>query len=162
MAPDLLLHPIFDVAEALAGVSNREVVHPPPEHRIDQAYYPVNRLRPVSAKHPFEPAHQRRPLFELGRVMRPHRSAHTAKSAEVKSQKPEAITSFQVDYTALFIIDFNLQGGSGAGYRFDFDLVLRANEPAYDQRARGLAVAHDLGANSAQLTDVRQIWQNGL
>jgi hypothetical protein len=28
MAPDLLLHPIFDVAEALTGVSNREEVHP--------------------------------------------------------------------------------------------------------------------------------------
>src|SRR4029077_802996 len=40
LAPDLLLHPIFDVAEALTGVSNREVVHPAPEHRIDQAYYP--------------------------------------------------------------------------------------------------------------------------
>ena len=28
MAPDLLLHPIFDVAEALTGVPDREVVHP--------------------------------------------------------------------------------------------------------------------------------------
>ena len=34
-----------------------------------------NRLRPVSAEHLFERPHQRRPLFELGRVMRPHRSA---------------------------------------------------------------------------------------
>jgi uncharacterized protein len=33
MAPDLLLHPISDVAEALTGVSNREVVYPPPEHQ---------------------------------------------------------------------------------------------------------------------------------
>src|SRR6187402_3054573 len=30
MAPDLLLHPIFDEAEALAGVPHREVVHPSP------------------------------------------------------------------------------------------------------------------------------------
>ena len=29
VAPDLLLYPIFDVAEALTGVPNREVVHPP-------------------------------------------------------------------------------------------------------------------------------------
>src|SRR5215475_15610564 len=75
MAPDLLLNPIFDVAEALTGVSNREVVHPTPEHRIDQAYHPVNRLRPVSAKHLFELAQKRRSLFELGRIMRPHHSA---------------------------------------------------------------------------------------
>jgi hypothetical protein len=75
MAPGLLFHPIFDVAEALTGVSNREVVHPPLELRIDQAYHPVNRLRPVSAKHLFELEQKRRPLFELGRVMRPHHSA---------------------------------------------------------------------------------------
>jgi hypothetical protein len=49
MAPDLLLHPVFDEAEALAGMPHREVVHPPPEHRIDQVYHPFNRLRPVSA-----------------------------------------------------------------------------------------------------------------
>src|SRR5215471_11537576 len=30
MAPDLLFHPVFDVAEALAGVPQGEVVHPPP------------------------------------------------------------------------------------------------------------------------------------
>src|SRR4029077_4193879 len=91
MAPDLLLHPIFDEAEALAGVSNREVVHPPPEHRIDQAYYPVNQPRPLSAKPLFEPAQKRRPLFELRRVMRPHRSAETAEVAEVEPKEAEAL-----------------------------------------------------------------------
>src|ERR1700757_2797669 len=30
LAPDLLLHPILDEAEALTGVPNREVVHPSP------------------------------------------------------------------------------------------------------------------------------------
>src|SRR5271166_2386381 len=29
MAPDLLFHPVFDEAEALAGMSDREVIHPP-------------------------------------------------------------------------------------------------------------------------------------
>src|SRR6516164_9002883 len=57
----------------------------------------------------FELPHQCRPLFELGRVMRPPRSASTAEGAEVEAQKPEAFTSLKVDYTALFIIDFNLQ-----------------------------------------------------
>src|ERR1700722_10580867 len=75
MAPDLLLHPIFDVAEALTRVPDREVVHPPPQHLIDQAYHPLNRLRSVSTEHLLELPHQRRPLFELGRVVRPHRSA---------------------------------------------------------------------------------------
>src|ERR1700692_177481 len=29
MTPDLLLHPVFDEAEALAGMPHREVIHPP-------------------------------------------------------------------------------------------------------------------------------------
>jgi glyoxylase-like metal-dependent hydrolase (beta-lactamase superfamily II) len=46
-APDLLLYPIFYVAEAVTGMSSREIIHPPPEHRIYQVYHPVNRLRTV-------------------------------------------------------------------------------------------------------------------
>src|SRR5215469_7266095 len=109
MTPDLLLHPVFDEAEALAGMPHREVVHPPPEHRIDQVYHPLDRLRPVSAEHLFELPHQCRPLLQLRRVMRPPRPPSTAEVAEVEAQKPEALTSLKVDYAALFIIDFNLQ-----------------------------------------------------
>src|SRR6201984_737308 len=109
LAPDLLLHPILDEAEALTGVPNREVVPPSPQHRIDQVYHPFDRLRPVSAEHLFELPHQCRPLFELRRVMRPPRPASTAEVAKVEAQKSEAFTSLKVDCAALFIIDFNLQ-----------------------------------------------------
>src|SRR6202007_2509607 len=109
LAPDLLLHPILDEAEALTGVPNREVVHPSSYHRIDQVYHPFDRLRPVSAEHLFELPHQCRPLLELRRVMRPPRPPSTAEIAEVEAQKSEAFTSLKVDYAALFIIDFNLQ-----------------------------------------------------
>src|ERR1700704_3015639 len=81
MTPDLLLHPVFDEAEALAGMPHREVVHPPPEHRIDQAYHPFDRLRPVSAEHLLERPHQRRPLFELGRVSNAPSPGSTAAAA---------------------------------------------------------------------------------
>src|SRR5262249_2204398 len=54
MAPDLLLCPISDIGEALARVSHRKVVDTPPQHWIDQAYHPLNRLRPVSAKYLLE------------------------------------------------------------------------------------------------------------
>src|SRR4029077_20785473 len=56
MAPDLLLHPVFHEAEALAGVSHRKVVHPTAQHRVDQLHDPINRLRLVTAEHIFEPA----------------------------------------------------------------------------------------------------------
>src|SRR5437588_6131285 len=39
LAPDLLLYPISDVGEALARVPHREVVDPPPQHWINQAYH---------------------------------------------------------------------------------------------------------------------------
>src|SRR5208283_548457 len=51
MAPDLLLHPVFHEAEALAGVSHRKVVHPTAQHRVDQLHDPINRLRWVAAEH---------------------------------------------------------------------------------------------------------------
>src|SRR6516162_1860002 len=49
--------------------------------------HPFDRLRPVSAEHRFELPHQRRPLFELGRAVRPPRSASTAEVAEVRNPK---------------------------------------------------------------------------
>ena len=60
MAPDLLLHPVFHEAEALAGVSHRKVVHPTAQHRVDQLHDPINRLRLVAAEH----------ILELARVLR--------------------------------------------------------------------------------------------
>src|ERR1700722_15886511 len=69
IAPDLLLRPVFHEAEALAGVSHRKVVHPTAQHRVDQLHDPVNRLRLVAAENILELAKQRRPLFELGRVV---------------------------------------------------------------------------------------------
>ena len=57
MTPDLLLRPVLDEAEALARVPHGEVVHPPPENRVDQADYPTYRLRSVAAEHLLEPSH---------------------------------------------------------------------------------------------------------
>jgi hypothetical protein len=36
MAPDLLFYPVFDEVKALAGMPDREVVHPTAQHRVDQ------------------------------------------------------------------------------------------------------------------------------
>src|SRR5271154_6639333 len=54
MAPDLLLHPVFHEAEALAGLSHRKVVHPTAQHRVDRLHDPINRLRLVAAEHILE------------------------------------------------------------------------------------------------------------
>ena len=84
MSPDLLFYAVFHEAEALAGVTHRKVIHPAANHRIDQAYDPINRLRLVAAKHILELAKQRRPLFELGRVVGTPYASQTAHPAEVE------------------------------------------------------------------------------
>ena len=69
MALDLLFHPVFHEAKALAGMSDRKVIYPTAEHRVDQLHDPINRLRLVAAEHILEFPQQRRPLLELGRVV---------------------------------------------------------------------------------------------
>ena len=44
LAPNLLFHPVFDEAEALAGISDRKVVHPTSQHRVDNLHYPIDWL----------------------------------------------------------------------------------------------------------------------
>jgi hypothetical protein len=68
MAPDLLFHPVFNEAEALAGVSHRKVGHPTSKHRIDQLNDPIQRLRLVAAEYILELSQQRRSFLELGCV----------------------------------------------------------------------------------------------
>src|SRR3977135_3018424 len=45
MAPDLLFYPVLDEAETLAGMSNREVVHPTAKDRVNQLHDPIHWLR---------------------------------------------------------------------------------------------------------------------
>jgi len=60
MAPDLLFHPVFNEAEALAGVSHRKVGHPTAKHWIDQLNDPIQGLRLVAAEYILEFPQQRR------------------------------------------------------------------------------------------------------
>jgi hypothetical protein len=65
MAPDLLFHPVFNEAEALAGISHRKVGYPTAKHRIDQINDPIQRLRLVAAEYILELSQQRRSFLEL-------------------------------------------------------------------------------------------------
>ena len=54
VAPNLLFHPVFDEAEACAGMADRKVIHPTAQHRIDQLHDPIHWLRLVAAEHVLE------------------------------------------------------------------------------------------------------------
>ena len=58
IAPDLLFHPVLNVAKAFAGVPNREVIHP------------IHGLGLVAVEHVFELPQQRRSFLELRRKLR--------------------------------------------------------------------------------------------
>src|SRR5260370_8224869 len=90
MAPDLLFHPVFHEAEALAGVSHRKVGHPTTKHRIDQLNDPIHRLRLVAAEYSLEVSQQRRSFLELGCVLRTPHTTTTANASEIEPQKTES------------------------------------------------------------------------
>ena len=54
MTPDLFLYPVANEGEALAGVSDGEVIRPPSEYRIDQLHDPIYWLGLESPEHILE------------------------------------------------------------------------------------------------------------
>jgi hypothetical protein len=109
VAPDLLFHPVFNEAEALAGVSHRKVGHPTAKHRIDQLNDPIHRLRLVAAENILELSQQRRSFLELGCVLRTPRTSTTANASEVETQEAEALASTEVYVSTLVFIDLDLK-----------------------------------------------------
>src|SRR6516165_6444879 len=108
MTPNLLLYPVLDEAEALAGVPDREVVHPTAQHRIDQLHDPIYWLRLVAAKHVLELPQQRSSLLELRRIMGTPCAPSTADTAEVEPEEAEALASSEVHVSTLLLIDLDL------------------------------------------------------
>jgi hypothetical protein len=111
VAPDLLFYPVFNEAEALAGISHRKVRHPTAEHGIDQRNDPIHRLRLEAAEYILELPQQRRSFLELGCVLRTPHATTTANTAEVESQKAEALASAKVSDPTLLFINLDLQFG---------------------------------------------------
>ena len=84
MAPDLLFHPILNEAKALAGVSDRKVVHPPAQHRIDHIDHSIHRLGPIAAEYALELPQQCCSLVELRRAVRTPDAPLTTDAPEVE------------------------------------------------------------------------------
>ena len=111
MAPDLLFHPVLNEAEALAGVPNREVIHPATQDRVDQLDHPVHGLGSMAAEHVLELPQQCRSFLELRREACSPDAPSTADAAEVESQEAEAFAAAEVHDPTLLFIDFDLQSG---------------------------------------------------
>jgi hypothetical protein len=54
MSPHLLLHPVFDIAKGLTGMTTRKVVHPTPQDRIDDFNHSPDGLRLEASEDLFE------------------------------------------------------------------------------------------------------------
>src|SRR5262249_48895761 len=103
VAPDLPLHPVFNEAKALAGVSNREVIHPATQYRVDQLDHPVYGLGSVTAEYLLELPQQCRSFLELRRGIRTPDAPVTADAAEVEPQKTEALASVEIHDPTLLL-----------------------------------------------------------
>ena len=68
MAPDLLFYPVPDEREALAGVSDRKVIHPTAQYRVDELYNPIHWLRLAASEHILEFPQQCRSFLEFRRI----------------------------------------------------------------------------------------------
>ena len=108
MAPNLLFYPVFDEAEACAGVPDRKVVYPTAQHRVDQLHDPIHWLRLVAAEHVLELPQQCRSFLELGRVVGTPRAPSTTDAAEVESEEAEALAPTEVHDSTLLLIDLDL------------------------------------------------------
>src|SRR5262249_53580251 len=108
MTPDLLFHPVLNEGEALTGVSNREVIHPASQHRVDQIDHPVHGLGSIAAEHCLELSQQCRSFLELRRVLRTPNTPSTTDAAKVEPQKAEAFAAAQIHDPTLLFVDFDL------------------------------------------------------
>lgn len=108
MAPNLLFYPVLDEAEAGAGVTNRKVVDPAAQHRVDQLDHPIHRLRLVASEHVLELPQQCRSLLELRRVVGTPDAPSAADAAEVEAEEAEALAAAEVHDSTLLFIDLDL------------------------------------------------------
>src|SRR5215208_283272 len=100
--------PVFDEAEARAGVPDRKVVHPTAQYRVDQLHDPIDWLRLVAAEHVLELPQQRSAFLELRRVVGTPCAPSTADAAEVESEEAEALAPTEVHDSTLLLIDLDL------------------------------------------------------
>src|SRR5262249_38135260 len=108
MAPDLLFHPVSNEGEALTGVTDREVIHPSTQHRVDLRDHPLHGLRSIAAEHTLELPQQCRSFLELRRVLHTPCAPSTPDAAEVEAQIAEALAAAKVYDSTLLFVDLDL------------------------------------------------------
>src|SRR5262249_1667820 len=111
MSSYLLLHPVFDKPEASTGLTNRKVLHPAAQDRVDQLDHPLHGLGLKAAEEVFEFAQQRGPLAKLRRIGRPPVPLETHEPAKFKAQKPEAFSFAEFHQPTLLGIHLDLDFG---------------------------------------------------
>jgi hypothetical protein len=93
LSSHLLLHPVFDKAEASTGVTNGKVVRPPRKIRLMSCTTRPYRLRVEASEHLFERSQQDSALLELGRIIRLPLALQAPYAPELKAQESEALCS---------------------------------------------------------------------
>jgi hypothetical protein len=105
MSPHLLLHLVFEKAEASPRIADSKVINPALQDWIDQLYDPIHWLGLIAPENLLELPDYFRSLLELGRIVRPPRPSSRANAAEFEAQESEALSIYQVHNSTLFCGD---------------------------------------------------------
>src|SRR5262249_44770662 len=87
VVPNLLFHPVADEGEAATRMTDRKVLHPAAQDRIDTRNHLCDRPRPMTSEHLLECVQQRRPLLATRCQQRHPSASPTANPTELEAEK---------------------------------------------------------------------------
>jgi hypothetical protein len=108
MAPNLLFYPVSEIYEAPARMSDREVIHPSPQNRIDLFDQLSDGPGTKASENRLELAQQGRPLFAFRCVQRHPSSPAIPDPTILKTEKPETFSFWKVHRSALLFVHLHL------------------------------------------------------
>src|SRR6202140_1093854 len=109
MVPNFLFDPVADVREAPARMTDRKVLHPAPQYRVDCRNHLAERPGPMAPENLLERAQQRRPLFHPRGAKRHPSVAPRGNPTEVKAKKSEALALREVHPPSLLLVHLDLE-----------------------------------------------------
>src|SRR5258707_1378121 len=109
MPPYLLLYPAFDHSKTNTRMADPKVVHPAAQNLIDLRNHSLNGPADMLSEDLPELFKQRRPLLQLGRIVRSPLPLKTQYTPIFKTQEGEALSLLQIHHSTLVLVDLNAE-----------------------------------------------------
>src|ERR1019366_4338424 len=103
------LYPAFDHSKANTRMADPKVVHPAAQNRIDFRNHSLNGPADMLSEDLPELFEQRRPLLQLGRIVRSPLLLKAQNTPKFKTQESEALSLLQIHHSTLVLVDLNAE-----------------------------------------------------